>query len=267
LWVQSSSIIILPPIVDNMKRKTIVAGNWKMNKALPEVVSFVEALDFPSSDDVEVIIGCSFPFLGYLSYRVSELDINCSIAAQNCHQSSSGAFTGEVSTEMIASTGAEYVIIGHSERRQYFNEDNELLNQKVKIALSNNLKVIYCCGEVLEERRSGQHIEKVNEQISKGLEGIDTGNYTNLIIAYEPVWAIGTGITASSDEAEEMHSAIRKMLPEDVRSSVSIVYGGSVKTSNFQDLLSQENVDGGLIGGASLDVESFIELIKIANRD
>ena len=248
-----------------MKRKTIVAGNWKMNKSLPEVASFIESMQEGPVAGVEVVIGCAYPFLSFLKEKASGTGRRYKVSAQNCHQASSGAFTGEVSAEMVASTGAEFVILGHSERRQYFGEDNHVLNEKIKNAINNGLRVIYCCGEDLAQRESGEHIDVVAKQIAEGLKDLSINALEKIAIAYEPIWAIGTGVTATAEQAEEMHIAIRSRLPNGIGSSTSILYGGSVKPDNFNELLGQENVDGALIGGASLSATSFDALIRIAN--
>ena len=188
------------------------------------------------------------------------------IAAQNCHQEMSGAYTGEISAAMLADLGLDYVILGHSERRAYNGENNALLAKKVDTTLSQNLKVIYCCGETLEERKSGVHFDLVANQIKEGVFHLDAEAMKNIVIAYEPVWAIGTGETATSAQAQEMHAHIRTVLTDkygaNLAESTSILYGGSCKPSNAEDLFSQSDVDGGLIGGASLKAEDFISIIK-----
>lgn len=240
--------------------KTVIAGNWKMNKTLPDVEHFLDHLqptEWP--DDKEVIIGCPFPMLHFLAKKVDQLNLPITVAAQNCHQESSGAYTGEVSADMLSSVGASMVILGHSERRQYFGETDEIIHQKIQASLEAGLKVIYCCGEKKEEREKGEYLDVVLNQIDVALKGFDS--WDRLMIAYEPVWAIGTGLVASPEQAEEMHAAIRQNISHE-GSQIPILYGGSMKPANAAELLNKENVNGGLIGGASLDPESFQLLIQ-----
>ncbi|MGK0383687.1 MAG: triosephosphate isomerase, partial [Bacteroidia bacterium] len=186
------------------------------------------------------------------------------LSAQNCHQEKNGAFTGEVSAESLASYDCEYCIVGHSERRQYFKEDDKLINQKIQRLFENKVKPIYCCGELLEERESGKHFEVVETQIQSALQGFKNEELLNLVVAYEPVWAIGTGKTASPEQAQEMHAFIRQKLAQvmgDDAERVSILYGGSVKPNNANELFSQKDIDGGLIGGASLSATDFLAII------
>lgn len=246
-------------------RKKIVAGNWKMNTLLKdgmELAKSVEKLEKKKSSDALVIIAPPFTHLS----EVRQLIENVKLSAQDCASESSGAYTGEVSPEMLVSSGVEYVIIGHSERRAYYNEDNELLNKKVKLALSAGLKPIYCCGEVLEERETGKLFDVVKEQLKVGLKDLTTDEISQVIIAYEPVWAIGTGVVASPDQAQEMHKFIRDLLVElfdvQVAEEMSILYGGSCKPSNAEVLFANPDVDGGLIGGASLNAEDFIAIVN-----
>ena len=246
-------------------RKKIVAGNWKMNTLLKdgmELAKSVEKLEKEKSSDALVIIAPPFTHLS----KVGQLIENVKLSAQDCASEPSGAYTGEVSPEMLVSSGVEYVIIGHSERRAYYNEDNELLNKKVKLALSAGLKPIYCCGEVLEERETGKLFDVVKEQLKVGLKDLTTDEISQVIIAYEPVWAIGTGVVASPDQAQEMHKFIRDLLVElfdgQVAEEMSILYGGSCKPSNAEVLFANPDVDGGLIGGASLNAEDFIAIVN-----
>ncbi len=246
-------------------RKKIVAGNWKMNTLLKdgmELAKSVEKLEKKKSSDALVIIAPPFTHLS----EVRQLIENVKLSAQDCASEPSGAYTGEVSPEMLVSSGVEYVIIGHSERRAYFNEDNELLNKKVKLALSAGLKPIYCCGEVLEERETGKLFDVVKEQLKVGLKDLTTDEISQVIIAYEPVWAIGTGVVASPDQAQEMHKFIRDLLVElfdvQVAEEMSILYGGSCKPSNAEVIFANPDVDGGLIGGASLNAEDFIAIVN-----
>lgn len=246
-------------------RKKIVAGNWKMNKDLGEGTVLANELSnqlSTSTSEVEVILGVPFTHL----HKVASISDKFSVSAQNCSTQESGAFTGEISTKMIVSTGAKYVILGHSERRAYHNENNADLAKKVDLCLSDNLKVIYCCGELLSERESGNHFEVVKRQLEEALFHLTKEQMSKLVIAYEPVWAIGTGVTASSDQAQEMHTYIRSIFDEkygsDVAHNLSILYGGSCKPSNAQDIFSKEDVDGGLIGGASLNASDFTQIIN-----
>lgn len=248
-------------------RKRIVAGNWKMNTTLKEGIelatdinSLVEKLD---NHSIDVIIAPPYTHLAEICKTVNSSYV--SVAAQNCAEWPQGAYTGEVSAEMIRLLGAEYVILGHSERRKYFNEDNKTLYAKVKVAFENMLKPIYCCGEVLEEREAGVYFETVKKQISEGLFNLIEEDFKDVIIAYEPVWAIGTGVTASPEQAQEMHRYIRVLISEKYGASIAedttLLYGGSCKPSNARELFSNPDVDGGLIGGASLDAEDFLGII------
>ena len=246
-------------------RKKIVVGNWKMNKNLCEGINLVNELSEKlklSSINVEVILGVPFTHLEMLA----SISDKFSISAQNCSAQESGAFTGEISTAMIQSTGAKYVILGHSERRAYHHENNADLAKKVDLCLSDNLKVIYCCGELLSERELGNHFEIVKSQLKEALFHLSIEQISRIIIAYEPVWAIGTGVTASSDQAQEMHSNIRSIFEDkyglDVAQNLPILYGGSCKPSNAQEIFSKKDVDGGLIGGASLNANEFIQIIN-----
>ncbi len=247
-------------------RKNIVAGNWKMNKTLEEGVALVkeiaEKLANTNTDNLEVIVGTPFIHLSEVNKVAGD---KIAVAAQNCADEASGAYTGEISAEMIASTGSKYVILGHSERRSYYGETSEKLVKKVNLALENNLSPIFCIGEVLEERESNQHFEVVKNQIAEGLFHLSAADFDKVVLAYEPVWAIGTGVTASSEQAQEMHAFIRKTLVEKygetVANNTSILYGGSCKPSNAKELFANADVDGGLIGGASLKAEDFMGII------
>ena len=246
-------------------RKKIVAGNWKMNTLLKEGMELaraVEKLEKEKTSDAIVIISPPFTHLS----KVNELTNNVKLGAQDCSSEESGAYTGEISPAMLSSCGVEYVIIGHSERRSYHHEDNELLNKKVKLALSQGLKPIYCCGEVLEERESGRLFDVVRDQITVGLEGLTAEEMGRVVIAYEPVWAIGTGVVATPDQAQEMHKFIRDLLVElygsQVAGDMAILYGGSCKPSNAQELFANPDVDGGLIGGAALKAEDFLAIVN-----
>jgi triosephosphate isomerase len=249
-------------------RRRIVAGNWKMNMNHQEGLTLAKAVDdFLLNNDqggVEVILCPPYIHLAHLA-GLLKAD-NISTGAQDCSDKEAGAYTGEVSAGMIKSTGAKYVIIGHSERRSYHNESDELLNRKIKTALKNELDVIFCCGEVLDEREKGNHFNIVRSQIEKALSGLSGDDFSRIIIAYEPVWAIGTGVTASSEQAQEMHSFIRSIVgrifgPQKADETV-ILYGGSCKPSNSAELFSMGDVDGGLIGGASLKENDFCDIIS-----
>ena len=236
-----------------------------MNKNLSEGTDLANELSeilTSSSTDVEVILGVPFIHLD----KVASISDKFSVSAQNCSTQESGAYTGEISTKMILSTGAKYVILGHSERRAYFHENNADLAKKVDLCLSDNLKVIYCCGELLSERDSGNHFEVVKSQIEKALFHLTAEQISRVLIAYEPVWAIGTGVTASSEQAQEMHAYIRSIFTDkygvDIAQGLSILYGGSCKPSNAQKIFSNEDVDGGLIGGASLNANDFSQIIN-----
>jgi triosephosphate isomerase len=250
-------------------RKNIVAGNWKMNTNLAEGIELAKAINLKvgkelKNDKTGVVIGAPFTHL-YAISQVIDNDKIC-LAAQNCASELKGAYTGEVSASMLKSVGVKAVILGHSERRAYYGETNEILFKKVKIVLENGLKPIFCCGEVLPERESNVHFDVVKDQIEQVLFKLDENDFKNVIIAYEPVWAIGTGKTASSDQAQEMHAYIRTLIAEKFGSELafdtSILYGGSCKASNARELFSKPDVDGGLIGGASLQADEFMGIIN-----
>jgi triosephosphate isomerase len=246
-------------------RKKIVAGNWKMNTLLKEgmeLAKAVEKLEKEKSSDALVIIAPPYTHLS----RVKELIQGVKLSAQNCASEESGAFTGEVSPDMLKSVGVEYVILGHSERRAYYGEDDILLNKKTKLALSKGLKPIFCCGEVLEEREGGKLYDVIRQQITVGLKDLNKADMEQVVIAYEPVWAIGTGVVASPLQAQEMHKFIRDLLEElfdkEVADNTTILYGGSCKPSNAAELFANPDVDGGLIGGASLKAEDFLGIVN-----
>jgi len=247
-------------------RKKIVAGNWKMNKNLQEGVALAKELneilkaDKPNCD----VVICT-PFI-HLASVAAELDANViGLGAENCADKASGAYTGEVSAEMVKSTGAQYVILGHSERRAYYHETPEILKEKINLALANGLKVIFCIGEVLEERESGKQNEVVKAQLESSLFDLSKEEFAHIILAYEPVWAIGTGKTATADQAEEMHAFIRSVIAEkfgkEAAENVSILYGGSCKPGNAKEIFAKVDVDGGLIGGAALKANDFKGII------
>ena len=249
-------------------RKNIVAGNWKMNKTNKEAVSFLSELKglVQGIDNVGIIIGAPFTAL---SDAVKETaGSNVKIAAQNMNPNESGAYTGEVSPLMLKELGVEYVILGHSERREYYGETNEFINEKVKSALNHGLKPILCIGEILEEREAGKTENVVADHLQNGLFNVSVEELKNVVIAYEPVWAIGTGKTATPQQAELVHNFIRELLIDmygkEAAENVTIQYGGSMKPDNAKELISQTNIDGGLIGGASLEAKSFSEIVKAA---
>ena len=247
-------------------RKNIVAGNWKMNKTLQEGVQLAkdvkDKVNAAGSVSCQVILGT--PFI-HIAEVVKIAGDKISVAAQNSAAEASGAYTGEVSAIMVKSTGAEYVILGHSERRTYYGETDALLNKKTGLALESGLKPIFCIGEVLAERESDSHFEVVKRQLNDGLFSFSAEEFGNIILAYEPVWAIGTGKTATSEQAQEMHAFIRKTVAEKygqaVAENTSILYGGSCNENNARELFANPDVDGGLIGGASLVADKFIQII------
>ncbi len=246
-------------------REKIVAGNWKMNTLLHDGLELAKAVEETAKNktsDATMIIAPPYIHLA----KVSEVIGEVKLAAQNCASEESGAYTGEISPDMLISSGVKYVILGHSERRAYYNEDNALLNKKVKLVLSKNLSPIYCCGEVLEEREGGKFFDVIKGQILDGLKDLNAEDMKNVVIAYEPVWAIGTGVTASPEQAQEMHKYIRDLLVEmfdaTVADNMTILYGGSCKPSNAQELFANPDVDGGLIGGASLKADDFIQIVN-----
>jgi len=249
-------------------RKKIVAGNWKMNTAPEEGIELAVKLNnyvnSISGLRPKVIIAPPFTHLKEIALKVNSIFVS----AQNCSSYKKGAYTGEVSAEMLSSIGVKYVIIGHSERRAYFKEDNASLAAKVNIAFENELIPIYCCGETLEERESGKLFDVVKQQIEEGIFHLSPELFSKLIIAYEPVWAIGTGKTASPEQAGEMHEFIRKLVEakygKELAEKTPVLYGGSVNAANAQQLFATPHIDGGLVGGASLKAEEFIQIIKAA---
>lgn len=246
-------------------RRKIVAGNWKMNKNLAETEEFLGQLKeqvFP--EDVTVLVAPAFTNLNHAFRSLREHPVG--VLAQNMHQSGEGAFTGEISADMLKSVGVNSVILGHSERRAYFNEDNAVLSEKVETALENEMEIIFCVGEEIGERNNHTHFDFVKNQLVESLFHISPQSWKQITIAYEPVWAIGTGKTASAAQVQEMHQFIRKCIAENYSQSiadeVSILYGGSVKPENAAEIFSQSDVDGGLIGGASLKIDSFMKIIN-----
>jgi triosephosphate isomerase len=248
-------------------RKNIVAGNWKMNlnrnqgiKLVEEVISLIS-----SDNNVEVVFSPSFLYL----HKVNKMCANDNLlqtASQNISHNESGAFTGEVSAQMVNSLNVKYTILGHSERREYFNETNIELKQKVDLSLKNNLEIIFCCGESLNQRESGVHFDWIKQQLTESIFHLTEKEFEKVVIAYEPIWAIGTGVTASSDQAEEIHQFLRNVIAEkyneNIAENTSILYGGSCNPTNAKELFSKKNIDGGLIGGASLNAENFTRIIK-----
>ena len=248
-------------------RKNIVAGNWKMNTTLQEGLELAKGLDAAlkgKAINCDVVIGTPFTHLASIAAAIDTNKIG--VAAENCADKNSGAYTGEVSAAMVASTGAKYVILGHSERRAYYNETAEILKEKVLLALANGLTPIFCIGEVLEEREAGKHFEIVDAQIAGSLFDLSAEDFGKLVLAYEPVWAIGTGKTATADQAQEIHAHIRQTIAgkygHTVADDCSILYGGSCNASNAKELFANPDVDGGLIGGASLAVDKFMPIIE-----
>ena len=247
-------------------RKNIVAGNWKMNTTLPEGLELAKNVNKALENvdaKCDVIICTPFTHLASVNAVIDKNKLG--LGAENCADHRSGAYTGEISAPMVASTGATYVILGHSERRQYYGETSETLKEKVALALENGLTPIFCIGEVLEERENGTAFDVVKAQIEEALFNLSAEDFGKLILAYEPVWAIGTGKTATDDQAEEMHAFIRGVIADKdgkaVAEHTSILYGGSCKPSNAKALFAKPNVDGGLIGGAALDADSFMGIV------
>ena len=246
----------------------IIAGNWKMNtdaRGATDLANGVAAI--PTGNGVQVVICPPAPFLQAVCDATASSPVE--VGAQNVHHADSGAFTGEISCQMIQSVGAKYVIIGHSERRQYFAETDESVNAKVLSSMRAGLIPIICVGEQLDERERGLHRVVVRQQLQNALQNVAVADPRALVVAYEPVWAIGTGKTASPDQAQEMHKFVRSILARElgeVAGSIKILYGGSMKPKNAHDLLQQEDVDGGLIGGASLQSDTFAEIVEAANR-
>ena len=249
-----------------MSRKFIVAGNWKMNTTLKEGLRLAKGVTKKvKPTDPTVILATPFTHL-HATAEVLKENKNVHLAAQNCASELSGAFTGEISVDMIKSVGAKYVILGHSERRQYFEEGNKLLAKKTDLVLSKKLIPIFCCGEPLDVRKAKNHTRYVSKQLREGLFHLSEKDFSKVVIAYEPIWAIGTGVTASPEQAQEMHDKIRKMIVrkygEKIANKTTILYGGSVKPANAKDLFGQPDVDGGLVGGASLKAADFLEIIN-----
>jgi triosephosphate isomerase len=247
-------------------RKNIVAGNWKMNKNAEETEDLLNDLidKLPNDKEVEIIVAPTFV---NLSSAVNHLEFtNIQVAAQNMHQAENGAYTGEISADMLQSIGVNTVILGHSERRSIFHETDAIISFKVDTALKHNMRVIFCFGEELKDRQNNQHFNVVENQLRDGLFHIEKSAWENIVLAYEPVWAIGTGETASPEQAQEMHEfireTVRKTFGSDIAEDVSILYGGSVKPENAKEIFSKADVDGGLIGGAALKASDFAAIVN-----
>lgn len=248
-------------------RRKIVAGNWKMNKTITEGLSLIEAIKTGApkvqKEGVDIIVAPTYVMLSEAVKATAGSSVK--VAAQNCHQEESGAYTGEISTSMVKAIGAEYIIIGHSERRQYFNETSASIAKKINSTLAKGLIPIYCNGEVKEEREAGKHFEVVKRQMNDELFHLSAEEVKKVVIAYEPVWAIGTGLTASPDQAQEIHAYLRQLLTDKygaaVAEEISILYGGSCKPDNAKEIFSKKDVDGGLIGGAALKAEDFLGIV------
>ena len=249
-------------------RKAVIAGNWKMNKTPDETKAIITEMK-PLVADADCDVVLCVPYIDIFAAQEAAAGSNIKIGAENCHWAESGAYTGEVSAKMLKAAGVEYVIIGHSERRQYFGETDETVNKRVRAALNEGLKVILCVGEVIKQREQGVTMEVVRSQTKIALQGVTNEELANIIIAYEPVWAIGTGLTATAAQANEVNHAIREVLGElycpKCAAGVTIQYGGSMNAKNAAELVAEEDVDGGLIGGASLKAEDFSIIVKAAS--
>ncbi|HOY30319.1 MAG TPA: triose-phosphate isomerase [Bacteroidales bacterium] len=254
-------------------RRKIIAGNWKMNNTLPEATSLVEGIlngleqstNITNRDLLDIVLAPPYPYLNLCKDLIKGKQ-GIYIAAQNCYSEEKGAYTGEVSAAMISSIGAKYVIIGHSERRNYFRENSQMLMKKVDLALKNNLRPIFCIGELIHERQSERHFKVVRQQLADTVFLMKENDFRRIIIAYEPVWAIGTGLTATPEQAQEMHSFIRQLIGvkfgRKTINNISILYGGSCNAANAASLFAMPDVDGGLIGGASLKAGDFVSMIE-----
>lgn len=252
-------------------RTNIVAGNWKMNLTFKEaddlIYDMVKFIEENPQDKASVILCPPAVYLEMATDHANESDVL--IGAQNMSNFESGAYTGEISAKMLASIGVEYCIVGHSERRKYFNESHEVLAEKVNMALKHDVVPIFCCGELLPEREAGDHFSVVKKQLNDSLFMLDKADFANIVVAYEPVWAIGTGVTASSEQAQEMHKFIRGLIAEkydnEIAENTTILYGGSCNAKNAKELFANPDVDGGLIGGASLKAADFIKIVQSFN--
>jgi len=247
-------------------RKVIIAGNWKMNKNIAESIDLANAVKKSLYDIEEVDIVLCPPFTSLSDVNGIVMESNIGLGAQDVYWEKEGAFTGQISTSMLKNAGCGYCIVGHSERRQFFGETNETVSKKAKALLAEGLKPIVCVGEKLEERKANKTFDVVKDHVANSLKGLTKEDMQNIVIAYEPVWAIGTGLTATKEQAQEVHKYIRGLLKdmfgESVAKSVRIQYGGSVKPDNIKELIQQEDVDGALVGGASLKADSFAAIVK-----
>ncbi|MBS4537768.1 triose-phosphate isomerase [Clostridium sp. D2Q-11] len=246
-------------------RRPIIAGNWKMNKTLSQSVDFIKEIKhLGDNTDVEVVV--CVPFISLDRVKKELEGTNVKLGSQNIHWEESGAYTGEVSPLMLKEIGIDYAIIGHSERRQYFNETDETVNKKVKTSLNHGINPIICVGETLEEREENKAQDKVKTQVIKALKGVEENQMKDIVLAYEPIWAIGTGKTASSEDANEMISFIRNIIEdiynEEISEEIRIQYGGSVKPANVTEIMNQPDIDGALVGGASLKKDDFTDLVR-----
>lgn len=248
-----------------MKRRNIAAANWKMNTTVAEGVTLLRDLCTNQLDTETQVVICA-PATHLSNLTSLNTPDHVAIGGQNMSDKESGAFTGEISASMLLSIGVSYVVIGHSERREYFQETNKILKEKLRTALAHGITPIFCCGEGLDIRKDGSHVAHVLDQIKESFEGFEGTEVAKMVIAYEPIWAIGTGETASPEQAQEMHAAIRAHLNEaygsEVGEGMSILYGGSVKPANAREIFGQKDVDGGLVGGASLNADSFAEIVN-----
>lgn len=247
-------------------RKPIIAGNWKMNKTAEEATQFINAVknEIPENDKVDAVVAAPTLFLASLKEATKETQLK--IAAQNCYFEDEGAFTGEVSPKALNDLGVDYVIIGHSERREYFHETDEDINKKAHAIFRNNMIPIVCCGETLEQREAGETEEWIKGQITNALKDFTPGQVAEMVIAYEPIWAIGTGKSSSAEDANEtcgiVRETVRELFGGEAATAVRIQYGGSVKPANIAEYMAQEHIDGALVGGASLEAESFLQLLE-----
>lgn len=255
--------------MDKSLRKAVIAGNWKMNKTPDEAVALINEIK-PLVADADCDVIACVPYIDLFAAMEAAKGSNIKIGAENCHWAEKGAFTGEVSAQMLKSIGIEYVIIGHSERRQYFGETDTTVHDRVRAALDNGLTVILCVGELKDERVSNITMEIVRKQVKLALEGVSEAELDKIIIAYEPVWAIGTGLTATAEQANEVNCAIRALIGElygkAAADKIVVQYGGSMNAGNADELLAQYDVDGGLIGGASLKANDFAAIVKAASK-
>ncbi len=247
-------------------RRPFICGNWKMYKTVSEALAFINEAKGLVADAKDVDIGIGAPATALKSIADAAKGSNIMIGGENCHWEKEGAFTGEIAPGMLVEAGCDFVIIGHSERRQYFGETNETCNKKAKAAIAAGLTVILCCGETLEEREAGKTTAVVTDHVKNGLAGFTPEEMKKIVIAYEPVWAIGTGKTATPDQAQEVHAVIRNLLTEmcgkEISEATRIQYGGSVKPENVKEIMSKPDVDGALVGGASLKADSFAKLVQ-----